>query len=368
MHTYKQWVKTAISKLRGEQGITSVVMGVSAAMLLGVTAVAVDLGNAWMVKQELRNAADSAALAGAGQLGQIYKDLSAEEQQNYYLTSADLQTIVDQVQTLTPKSAAGGTLLTFSAADIVLGEWDSTTRTLTPVPVDTPGSPAPTAVQVLVRRDATVNQPLQTFFGGLLGVQGINLNAPATAALTTIGSSAPGGIGAPIAISQAWLGPGNCGGNIKFYPTGDIEGCAGWHTFTDPNSSASNLRDIIEGLEYETFTAPEAVVGQTLFEFNGGAIASVFNSFEDLYESKMDEYGNWSVLIPVYSASDCGNPSGPIVIVGFVTAVIYQVQGAPEKIIDATVQCATFGSGRGDGTSGSGNNLTPLGTIPGLVG
>ena len=368
MHTYTRWVTAAISKLREEHGVTSLVMGVSGAMLLGVTAVALDLGNAWMVKQELRNAADAAALAGAGQLGQIYKGLSAEDQKNYYLTSEDLQTIVDQVQTLTPKSAAGGNLLTFSADDIVLGEWESATSTFTPVPVNTPGAPAPTAVQVLVRRDATVNQPLQTFFGGLLGVESINIDAPATAALTTISSSAPGGIGAPIAISQAWLESGNCGGNIKFYPTGDIEGCAGWHTFTDPNSSASNLDDIIEGLEDGSFTAPEAYVGQTLFQFNGGTVASVFNSFEDLYHSQKDEYGNWTVLVPVYNRTDCGNPSGPIMIVGFVTAVIYQVQGAPAKIVNATVQCETFGAGRGDGTSGSGNNLTPLGTIPGLVG
>lgn len=356
------------SNLRNEKGAVSLVVGVGSVMLLGFTALAVDLGNAWMVKQELRNAADSAALAGAGQLGQLYKEMSAEEQKNYYLISSDFQTIVDHVQSLTAKNSAGGTQVAFNPSDIVLGQWDSTSRTFTAVPVDTPGSGVPTAVQVRSRRDSTANQPLPTFFGGVLGVQGMNINTPATAALTRIKSSAPGGIGAPIAISKAWLIAGNCEGNIKFYPTGDIEGCAGWHTFTDPNSGASNLGDIIQGLEDGSYTAPEAVVGQTLFQFNGGTVASVFKHFEDLYHAKKDADGNWSVLVPVYDRSDCSNPSGPIIIVGFVTATIYEVQGTPSKIINAIVECDTFGLGRGDGSSGGGNNLTPLGIIPGLVG
>ena len=368
MQLEKKWVTPLFPGIRSNKGAVSLLMALSAAILLGVSALAVDLGNAWMVRQELRNAADAAALAGAGQLGQIYLGLSADDQRDYYLTTDDLGAIVGQVQSLTPKSYAGGTTLNFNAADIIVGQWNSTTKTLTPVPVDTPGSLQPTAVQVRVGRDGSGNQPLSTFFAGVLGVNSMNIDAPATAALTTISSSAPGGIGAPIAISQAWLSGGNCGGNIKFYPTGDIDGCAGWHSFTDPNSSASNLNNIIQGLEDGSFVAPEALVGQTLFEFNGGTVASIFNVFESLYDAKKDADGNWRILIPVYNSLDCSNPTGPIMIVGFVTATIYQVTGAPSKIINAIVECDTFGSGRGDGSTGGPGTITPLGTLPGLVG
>jgi len=366
MNTRRTLSSHANNKLYEQHGVTSLVMAISAAMLLGFAAMGIDLGHAWMVKQELQNVADSAALAGAGQLGQVYQGMSPEDQGNYFLTSADKQGVINQINSLSPNSQAGGTTLAFRGEDIEVGVWDSATKTFTPVPPDNPASPRPTAVRVQVRRDETANTPLATFLGGLVGVEGINIAASATAAMTSISTAAPGGIGAPIAISQSWLATGSCDGNIKFYPTGAIDGCAGWHSFTDPNSSANNIKDIIEGLTDGSYTAPEAVAGQTVFEFNGGTLASIFNNFEALYNAKKDANGDWSVLVPVYNATDCNNPSGPIMIVGFVTATITSVEGAPDKIIQAVVNCDTFESGRGDGSTGGGT-FTPLGVIPGLV-
>ncbi|MEC4681641.1 MAG: Tad domain-containing protein [Nitrospirota bacterium] len=356
----------AIEKVHEQHGVVSLIMAVSTTMLLGFTALAIDLGHAWMVKQELQNVADAAALAGAGQLGQVYQGMSAEDQGNYFLTSADKQVVVNQINSLSPNSHAGGTSLAFRTEDLEVGVWDSTTKTFTPVPPDDPASPRPTAVRVQVRRDETANTPLATFLGGLVGVEGISITASATAAMTSITTASPGVLGAPIAVSQEWLEAGNCGGNIKFYPTGDIEGCAGWHTYTDPDSSAANLKGIIQGLTGGSYTSPETKAGQTIFEFNGGALASIFNSFEALYNANKDAAGNWSVLVPVYSATDCSNPSGPILIVGFLTVTITSVQGAPSKIIEAVVNCNTFEAGRGDGQSG-GPATTPLGIIPSLV-
>ena len=355
----------AIKKMHEQHGVVSLIMAVSTTMLLGFTALAIDLGHAWMVEQELQNVADAAALAGAGQLGQVYLGLSVEDQRTYFLTSADKQIVVDQINSLSLNSYAGGILLAFRGEDIEVGVWDSTTKTFTTVPPDTPGSPSPTAVRVQVRRDETANTPLPTYLGGIFGVEEIDITASATAALTSVGTAAPGAIGAPIAISEAWLDTATCGGNIKFYPTGDIDGCAGWHTFTDPNSSAANLKDIIQGLTDSSYTSPEAYTGQTLFEFNGGTLASIFNDFEALYDAKKDADNNWSVMVPVYSGTDCSNTSGPIMIVGFVTATILSVQGAPEKIIEAVGNCKTFQSGRGGGSIGG--PITPVGTIPGLV-
>ena len=354
---------------KSQRGAISLVMAFNTVVMLGMAAFALDLGHGWVVKQELQNVADSAALAGARQLGQVYESLdTATEQQNYYLTSADKQAIVDQINTLIPNSHAGGHQILFSSSDIVVGNWNSTTSTLTPVNVDMPGSLPPTGVQIQVQRDNTINPSLPTFFGGLLGVDTMNLAAGATAALTTISSAAPGGIGAPFAISQQWLaGGGSCGGNIQFSPTGTITGCAGWHTFTNSSHGASTLTDIIEGLTDGTFTAPEAIAGQTQFNFTGGTVASAFDELEDLYDAKKDPSGEWKVLVPVYEAVDCSNPSGFITIVGFVTATITAVNGPPSKLIEATVDCGTFETGRGDGTSGGGTVFTPVGTLPGLV-
>ena len=70
----------AIEKVHEQHGVVSLIMAVSTTMLLGFTALAIDLGHAWMVKQELQNVANAAALAGAGQLGQVYQGMSAEVQ------------------------------------------------------------------------------------------------------------------------------------------------------------------------------------------------------------------------------------------------------------------------------------------------
>jgi len=365
MNRHQKLDSYAIKKVHEQHGVVSLIMAISMTMLLGSAALAIDLGHAWVVKQELQNVADAAALAGAGQLGQIYQGLSSEDQGNYFLTWADWHIVVDQINSLSLTSYAGGILLAFRDEDIEVGVWDATTKTFTVVPPDTPGSPSPTAVRVQVRRDEEANTPLATYLGGIVGVEEIDISSSATAALTSVSTAAPGAIEAPMAISEAWLETGNCGGTIKFYPTGDIDGCAGWHTFTDPNSSAANLKNIIQGLTDGSYTSPEANTGQTLFEFNGGTLASIFNDFEALYDAKKDADGNWSLLVPVYSGTDCSNPSGPIMIVGFVTATITSVQGAPAKIIEAVVNCDTFQSGRGNGSTGGA--LTPIGTIAGLV-
>ena len=96
-------------------------------------------------------------------------------------------------------------------------------------------------------------------------------------------------------------------------------------------------------------------------------MASAFSNLEDLYNAKKDASGEWKVLVPVYAAGDCSNPSNFITIVGFVTATITGVEGPPDRIIEATVDRGTFESGRGDGTSGGGGVFTPVGTLPGLV-
>ena len=54
--------------LRAEQGVIAVALAIMLAAIIGMMALAVDLGRAWNLQTELQNAADAAALAGATQL------------------------------------------------------------------------------------------------------------------------------------------------------------------------------------------------------------------------------------------------------------------------------------------------------------
>ena len=117
-----------------------------------------------------------------------------------------------------------------------------------------------------------------------------------------------------------------------------------------------------------SFTAPEAHVGETEFNFIGGDMTSAYRKLEILFDAQKTD-GTWSVLVPVYSEEsgpECSNPNVPITIVGFVTVTISKVQPPPHKIIEADVSCDTFESGRGGGST-VGETWAPIGTIPGLV-
>ncbi len=53
---------------RVDQGVVAVALAIMLAAIIGMMALAVDLGRAWNLQTELQNAADAAALAGATQL------------------------------------------------------------------------------------------------------------------------------------------------------------------------------------------------------------------------------------------------------------------------------------------------------------
>ncbi|MCW5730519.1 MAG: hypothetical protein KIT20_07170 [Alphaproteobacteria bacterium] len=53
---------------RDERGAVAVMVGIAAGALVGVTALAIELGKAWNLQTELQHAADASALAGATQL------------------------------------------------------------------------------------------------------------------------------------------------------------------------------------------------------------------------------------------------------------------------------------------------------------
>ena len=48
-----------IKKVHEQHGVVSLIMAISMTMLLGSAALAIDLGHAWVVKQELQNVADA---------------------------------------------------------------------------------------------------------------------------------------------------------------------------------------------------------------------------------------------------------------------------------------------------------------------
>jgi len=74
--------------LGNQKGAAAIVTVIVLAMLLGFSALAIDVGYMYSTRNELQNVADSAALAGAGELGNIYLTLDYAAQQNFNVDAA----------------------------------------------------------------------------------------------------------------------------------------------------------------------------------------------------------------------------------------------------------------------------------------
>ncbi|MCH7615691.1 MAG: hypothetical protein IH978_08150 [Nitrospinae bacterium] len=350
-------MKIIISENRGAVVITvALILGV----LVSMTALTVDIGYGLVTRTQLHAIADGSALAGTRQLGLVYEGLTSAEQQNYTLSSEGQQAITTMVTQVGQANKAGGKAITINDGDIQVGRWDFEAQTFTA------GLNSPNAVRVTARRDRAANGPIVTFFAGIMGINTINVSATATAALGALSSTIEGDLPVPIGISEYWFSQGEyCGEDIKFSPTGDMAGCAGWHTYEDGPANARRLGGILDGLADQSYESPATELGYSSFEFIGGDVASRFSNFQELFETRKEDYSpydTWKTSVVVYGWDDCSNPNKDIPITGYAKVEIYEVLGPPEKTIKATVLCNEYETGRSSGT-----NFGLMGTIPGLV-
>jgi hypothetical protein len=362
-----------ISGLSDERGATAIIIGLLMVVFIGLAAVAVDIGYAMVTRNELQNISDGAALAATGWLGDNYSDMSTNELFNYVVDGDDEAFIKDIAKDVAGQNQAGGVgNIILNDADIVIGQWHQDDD-----PPFTPTLEQPDAVRVTARRDVSANGPINTFFARIFGQDVVSINTFATAALTGVDEIDECELFWPVGISAAWFDFYNndrdqwCDQDIKMYPTGTIEGCAGWHTFNDWPANANTLRQILEDgisavCQDEYGTGDEIV-------FTGGTVASVFDEMKALWDFSRvlndgeidldDDDETWTTHVVIYDLHDCSNPGGYLAIIGFATVQIYQILEAPDKIINARVVCLGYGEGRG----GGGSEFGTMGTIPGLV-
>jgi Flp pilus assembly protein TadG len=353
----KTVMKPFIWSLDNSHGAAAVMVAITLTVLLAMGAAAIDIGHALVARNELQNVADAAALAGTRALGLIYEGMTPSAQQAYNLSSSAAGNVIAAVQSTASLNAAAGTNISVNASDIQIGIWDPATRTLTPTAAQ------PKAVRVLARRDSSANGPISTFLAGVVGMTSVSVNAVATADMTAVGQTAPGQLDVPFAISEYYFTQFGCGDAIQFHPNdGTPQACAAWHTFDQNPANARTLRNIIDGMTAGTYTSPATGPGSTL-EFINGNVASAFPNLINLYNARKDANGNWDVFVPVYQSSDCAPPNGAIPIIGYAEARVTNVQGSPNHLITATIQCQVFEGN----TVGGGPPYGVFSALPGLV-
>lgn len=126
-------------------------------VLLGMIAFAVDLGYIMMARTQLQTAADSAALAGAGSMGQN-QDIS-----------------INAAKSFAAQNLIENKPVQLATSDIIFGTWDKNTQKFTS------SSGLSNAVKVTTRADSTTTGAIPMFFGRVLNLSSVNLKATATA-------------------------------------------------------------------------------------------------------------------------------------------------------------------------------------------
>ncbi len=179
-----QNIKKTRRERLNERGIGLFIVAASLVVLLGVGALAVDLGALYVARSEAQRAADSSALAAASKL--IESGFTSG-----FVTQATAENLARQEAiTIGGQNTVGGDPAVIAAGDVVFD-------------FSVPENPL---VTVTVRRTAATNNPMPTFFAKVFGISEVDVTAAATAEAFN-----PSGGGAAIGTDcvKPWILP-NC--------------------------------------------------------------------------------------------------------------------------------------------------------------
>ncbi len=175
---------TLVSRARRRRGSALPLVAVCMPVVIGFAALAVDVGYLYDARAQLQRTADATALAGASVLvdegrlkggsGQVDSDLARER----VTTFAALNPVLGS----SPSVASG---------DITIGRLNNPSNLNEEINTDP--SAAYNTISVTIRRDATVNGPVNLFFARIFGRNTANLSATAAATYedNVIGFAAP---------------------------------------------------------------------------------------------------------------------------------------------------------------------------------
>ncbi len=164
------------------RGASLILVLVTLPVMLGMAALAVDVGAMYNTRTDLQRTADAAALAGAS--AYITDTMMLIRQ------GTESSTLITEIDYLASSRAAGTSRLnpTFGTETTALGVgdvqtgWIDVTSATSPITKLGVAAGNHNAVQVTVRRsDEGANGPLELFFSGIFGVYNTNVSASATA-------------------------------------------------------------------------------------------------------------------------------------------------------------------------------------------
>jgi len=242
-------------RITNQTGAIAILVGLLMVVFVGLAALAVDIGHLYLVRNELQNASDAGALAGARVL---YNEDGTEINEGANATAYDAAVANMSEKTSVDVHWSGG-----NSGDIERGHWCFGTRTftandstdpvdlwnVTPEELDT-NLDFINAVRVRARRQDT---PATSFFGRIFGYNHFILSAESVAYIGFAGTLTPAEADQPIAICQQSIlddeGRFNCvtGRMLNSGNDPSSHNTAAWTNFTQPCETANSnqMRSLI---------------------------------------------------------------------------------------------------------------------------
>lgn len=311
--------------MNNQNGAIAILSAIMLIMLLGFAAFSIDTGHLMVTKNELQNAADAGALAGANALFSLDgKKIEPGCNQIAYNTAIENDSVKMAVEvTWNPGDNTG--------SDVERGHWSFTTGEFTAVDdttfkTDLWGKDAAAldidltyvnAVRVKVRREST---PIPSFFARIFGYNDFQQTAIGTAYVGFAGTFAPGEVNFPIALCEDVVYPTGVAGEDPictetiFYEKDET---AMWTNLEQPNqtpdpkdkcdtSPASELKDLV-GPIIHTGNPYSLVVGEGMGGTNGADNSVLMKAIPEWKIKSTNPDGSRKVVRATLPVADCSD-------------------------------------------------------------
>ena len=342
------------------------VVTIAMTALIGFTALAIDVSNLYVARNELQNASDAGALAGTRCL---YNTSDSPSACNYSGAVGDVNTNTNQIAFDVARANRSQKIpvdvnwaVGTNGADVQRGHWSFTTRTFTPNDSTIPAElwnvsvaelDADTnfinAVKVTARRQAT---PVAAFFAQIFGTTGFEVAAEAVAWIGYAATINPGDAYQPIALCKQKLlndqDEYSC--NVgRFIPSSDNpfnSETGGWTNFEQSPDScpdAANANDVVPLVCADG--NPHPLEAGLQLSVNNGQMQNVFQDLTDCWTAATDRTTAWNMTLPVVDCVD-NNIAPCSEMVGAVNVNVIWIQngqpgdsgelGSPTRTFDCT--------------------------------
>lgn len=312
-----------------ERGATFVFIAVLLVVLLGFVALVMDIGKLFKTRNELQNAADSAAHAGATALDG---------------TSAGIAIARDRAKDYARLHDANISPVEISDDDIIFGYWDETAQTFTSFGTDPANPAAVNAVRVIDRRQG--GQSVTLDLATLLGMPSAGVRTDAIA----VGGGPMSECAFPIVVADCQLdeplADGSCAHCLRYQDNNTDT--AGWTSFDSGSVSGPTIAGLIKSACFDAAgnvavdpvthecmgTCSEIDVGQDVKVQNGNLMNKGANNFCSVIQTiLLRGISNWTpapfiVRAPVLastpgSSCDASQFSSFHTVAGFAAFEIY---------------------------------------------